>query len=212
MKILVFLSLVLVMLSCGSKPKEKAFDKKKAKPEMIKVKTDTVKPDTTINISYVDTSAIKVKMDSLVNGVANLYEKVAVENSFVLDRFGNKSFKIIRLKRRYPIQIDSATQSYPEVSFRYFEYSDTTQIKNVLKNWYHSFGEDRIEIVETINLFNVNSDQIEVYRSENQLFVINSSCLNYNNIIELLKSEFKSVSLNNWEKLFVVNCEGELIW
>ena len=212
MKVVGFLALVLIVFSCGSKPEEKTVKNKKVKPQMVMVNTDTIQPDTTINVNYVDTSSIIVKMDSLVSGVANLYEKVAVESSFVLDRFGNKSSKIIRLKRKYPIQIDSVTQSYPEVSLRYFEYADTTQIKNVLKNWYHSFGNDRIELIENINLSNVNSDQIEVYRSENQMFVINNLCLNYNNIIELLKSEFISVSLNDWEKLFVVNCEGELIW
>lgn len=136
------------------------------------------------------------------------------ENSRLIlpDRFSATEKIKFSLARKQEVVYQDSLKHIPVADLWYFEYDDTSRIKNVIRNWFLEYGDSRTELIEGESTF-VKSKPSMIIIDPRKIVVLQTDCLAYNdfNWKKLYQSFYKAFK-NSESKTIEVNCNGYLTW
>ncbi len=152
------------------------------------------------------------EFSGFIKHYSEVYDTVINTSSLLLDRFtSEKSFKK-SIKRKQEVFMRDSSMSVPVAHLWHYEYRDSAQLGNVLRNWFLEFGNNRSEIKPGINQ-KVASEAGVFIINEFSIDVIYVDCGYYDSFSWNDKTQsYRSSIVKENSTVFRVDCDGELIW
>lgn len=146
------------------------------------------------------------KIASFVESYKSLFKVQDVSSKSELNRYNNKLGVV------YSFDAIADSLDHP-LSLGFFLFNDSLQIKNLKRNWFNSFGDNRREILEGTPMTTVAHEPMEAGFKELELYISYRDCKQpLNDEQKQLLNDFKKYFLAGAKQKLIVDCAENLTW
>ncbi len=140
------------------------------------------------------------------------YDTVFNSKSLLLDRFTSEKAVKKSIKRKQDVFLRDSSGITPMAHLWHYEYRDSAQLANVLRNWFFEFGDARSEIKLGVNT-QVDSEPGIIIINEFEIDVLYVDCDHYASFSWNDKGQsYRNTLIKDNSTVFRIDCDGELIW
>ncbi len=197
------------MASCGSKediPVEEDVVEP-VKPEVV-VEKNLATPSRNaeaFELVIVD-STKQAKIASFVESYKALFRVKDLSAKSELNRYANELGVLYEFE---PYE-DSLAKAF---RLGFFVFKDSMQVKNLKRNWFNSFGDNRTEILEGVDRVEIAHEPFQAGFSETELYLYYRDCSQpLNEEQEQLIKDFKKYFMSGADRKLIVDCAQNLNW
>lgn len=209
---LIYIALIALMTACGS-------GTEKANEVDIKVRDGDAgfrekesNPDT---IRYADPKQDPSidNLEAFVELYSTMYDSARASRMILVERFGALQKQKFGLRRKQSIVLKNDTILFqPSIDVWTMEYRDSSQMTNVIRNWFMEFGSGRKEVTVGVDT-PVESFPMHAIINERQIAIISvpcspDTCFNRKAVIE----NFSQLYKDDKSTILDVDCHNNLRW